>query len=133
MADFLALGFIPGERTPFVGIRRLLPGTSLVWSRGRVEELQTWNLNDVPPLNYGSDREYEDHFRSLLESAVRATLAPTGPTWISLSGGLDSSSVACVAASLAGRELAAYSVLCSAWPEADERTWMRAVGLLSSG
>jgi len=127
MADFLAFGFVTGRRTPYVGIRRLLPGTSLVWSHGRVEELRTWNLDDVSPLSYGSDREYEEHFRSLLQAGVRASLDPSGPTWISLSGGLDSSSVACVASALGEQELAAYSVLCSAWPVADERSWMRAV------
>jgi asparagine synthase (glutamine-hydrolysing) len=127
MADFLAFGFVAGERTPFVGIRRLLPGRSLEWSHGGVRELHTWELDDVSPLSYGSDREYEGHFRSLLQAGVRGSLDPSGPTWISLSGGLDSSTVACVASGLGEQELAAYSVLCSAWPDADERSWMRAV------
>jgi asparagine synthase (glutamine-hydrolysing) len=127
IADFLAFGFITGARTPFAAVRRVLPGTSLVWSAGRLRERRAWSLSDVERLRYGSDGEYEEHLRALLGAAVDGSLDPEHPTWISLSGGLDSSSIACVAAAGGDRDLAALSVLCSAWPEADESPWMRSV------
>jgi asparagine synthase (glutamine-hydrolysing) len=126
-ADFLTFGFITGARTPFEHINRLLPGASLWWNGRRVEDLRSWNLNDVEPLRYAHDADYEEHFCSLFEAGVRGSLASTGPTWISLSGGLDSSSIACMAARSGANDLAAYSVVCSTWPEADERVWMRDV------
>ena len=127
VADFLAYGFMSSERTPYTGVTRLMPGRSLWWSDGRVHELTTWNPADVPPVRCRDDGEYEERFRALLSAGVDGACDPAGPTWISLSGGLDSSSIACVAARDATRNLGAYSILCSAWPEADEREWMRAV------
>jgi asparagine synthase (glutamine-hydrolysing) len=125
LADFLARGFITGERTPYRSIRRILPGQSLWWSEGRLRPVRSWNLADVPSRRYGNDAEYEEQFRALLGAGVRASLAGPGPTFISLSGGLDSSSIACAAAGAS--DLAAYSVICPDWPDTDEQPWMQAV------
>jgi asparagine synthase (glutamine-hydrolysing) len=127
LADFLTFGVITSARTPYRSIRRLVPGQSLWWSDGQLREVQTWDLADVAPVWCRDDGEYEEQFRALLDAGVRAALDTVDSTWISLSGGLDSSSVACVAAQLGARDLAAYSVVCPAWPEADEQRWMQAV------
>jgi asparagine synthase (glutamine-hydrolysing) len=127
LADFLATGFALTERTPYASVRRLLPGQSLWWSNGELSALQTWNLAAASPVRCRDDGEYEERFRSLLAAGVCAARDPGGPTWISLSGGLDSSSVASIAAHDDARDLAAYSVVCSSWPEADETRWMRTV------
>jgi asparagine synthase (glutamine-hydrolysing) len=127
VADFLAAGSVTGERTPYPSIRRLLPGRSLWWSEGALHDLRTWDLADVPAVRCRDDAEYEERFRALLEAAVEGACDRDGTTWVSLSGGLDSSSIACVAAQAGVRNLAAYSVLCTSWPAADERKWMRAV------
>jgi len=55
----------------------------------------------TPPtatLRYKRDADYEEHFRSLLHTAIRCRLGPG--TWAFLSGGLDSSSIVCVASRL---------------------------------
>ena len=127
IADWLAFGMITGARTPYNRVRRLLPGQSLVWSGSRLESRTTWSLNDVEPLRLSSDADYEERFRGELDAAVCGALDSGGRTWISLSGGLDSSAVACAAASAGERDVAAFSVVCANWPEADEREWMRAV------
>ncbi len=127
LADYLALGFIKDERTPYRGIRRLLPGRSLWWADGRVRELRGWSLAGVAPVRCRDDGEYEERFRALLTAAVRAGLEGAGPVWSDCSGGLDSSSVTAVAAMLGGHELTAYSVVTPDYPESDERRWMRAV------
>jgi asparagine synthase (glutamine-hydrolysing) len=127
LADFLATGFIGGERTPYVSVRRLLPGRSLWWSGGRLREIATWSVAELPPVRCRDDADYEERFRELLFDAVRSALAPDGPTWISLSGGLDSSSIACAATAAGARGTEAYSILCRTWPDANEEPWMRAV------
>ena len=127
LADFLAAGSTTSERTPYVSIRRVLPGQSLWWSDGALHTLRTWDLADVPPVRCRDDAEYQERFRALLSEGVRAARDPAGPTWMSLSGGLDSSSIASIAAHDDPRDLAAYSILCSSWPEADEARWMRTV------
>ncbi len=127
LADFLAYGLVTGERTPYRSVRRLLPGQSVRWSGGELRALRTWSLAGVAPLRCRDDAEYEERFRALLEAGVLAALAAPGRTGIALSGGLDSSSIACVAAHAGRGELAAYSTICPRWPEADEQRWMRAV------
>ena len=127
LADFLASGFMSSERTPYASIRRMLPGQSMWWSNGELRALRTWDLADVAPVRCRDDAEYEERFRALLAAGVHAARDPAGPTWMSLSGGLDSSSIASVAARDDARGLAAYSIMCSTWPDADEEPWMRAV------
>jgi asparagine synthase (glutamine-hydrolysing) len=127
LADFLALGVATGERTPYRAIRRLLPGRAIWWSDGRLSERQGWNLADVPPSHCRDDGEYEERFRAELEAGVRSALDTAGPAWVFLSGGLDSSSIACVAARFGRADLAVYSTLYSSWPDVDEQPWMRAV------
>lgn len=126
-ADFLARGFIADHRTPYHGVERLLPGRALWWSAGSVQHLRTWEVADAAPIVCRDDAEYEERFRELLGAAVRSSADGSGKTWVSLSGGLDSSSVACVARALGVPNLGAYSLTCERWRDADERFWMRAV------
>jgi asparagine synthase (glutamine-hydrolysing) len=126
LADFLVHGVATGARTPYRAIRRLLPGRSLWWSGGTLRELHTWNLAGIAPVACRDDAEYDERFRALLRAGVSSALED-GPAWISLSGGLDSSSIAAMAAPSGGSTVGAYSVVSPRWPEADERPWMRAV------
>lgn len=127
LADFLVNGCMTSERTPYPSIRRLVPGRSLWWSGGKTREIETWSLADNRPVTCRDDREYEEIFRALLKAGVTASIGRTGTTWIALSGGLDSSSVACMASDIGAGGLAAYSIISPKWPEADEQDWMRAV------
>ena len=127
LAGFLVSGVMNGQRTPYPSIARLVPGQSLWWADGELRPLRTWNLADVPAVRCRDDAEYEERFRALLCAGVDAARDTAGPTWISLSGGLDSSSIASVAARDNAHGLAAYSTMCTSWPDADEERWMRAV------
>ena len=89
---FLNLRFIPGERTLFAGIRRLLPAHYLIFENGAVHmhryfELQT----ESGPRR--DESHYVDGIRHYLRSAVRKQLISDVPLGVYLSGGLDSSSI----------------------------------------
>jgi asparagine synthase (glutamine-hydrolysing) len=127
LADYLAAGHVLSDRTPYQAIKRLLPGMSVEWRGGGARHLRTWNLADTPAVRCSNNGEYEERFRGLLSAGVRAALDDVqGTAWVSLSGGLDSSSVACVSAK-EGAPLGAFSLVHSSFAEADERHWMRAV------
>jgi asparagine synthase (glutamine-hydrolysing) len=125
LADFLAFGVPSSRRTPYRAIRRLMPGTSLRWSGGRVTELRTWSASDVEPVRFRDNREYEERFEELVGSAVGGALDTGRPTWIALSGGTDSVTVAGAAARHGGGDLRAYSVVAPRWQESDESRWIR--------
>ncbi len=126
-ADYLASGYVTGSRTPFKSVKRLLPGTTLCWSPSGVTLRQTWDLADVEPMPRLRAEEYEARLLELLTEGVRSALGREGATWISLSGGLDSSTIACLAARVPGARIGAYSLTVPDFPEANEEDWMREV------
>ena len=51
----------------------------------------------------GSDAEYEEHFRSVFAQSVRRRLRSDSPILAELSGGMDSSSIVCMADEIISR------------------------------
>src|SRR5207249_1849001 len=64
-----------------------------------------WELEPPAELRYRTDDEYAEHFLALFSEVVGARLRSSRPLGAMLSGGLDSSSVVCMAQELyrAGR------------------------------
>lgn len=84
-------------RTPYESIRSIQPGHSLIIRGGRLEERRFWSPVPKSEIYYKTDPEYEEHFRSLFRESVQRRLRSDRPLWSQLSGGLDSSSIVCVA------------------------------------
>ena len=101
MSDFLLWGLGGHTAETFLdGIRALPGGHYLHLSRedlaaGRAEERRYWQPVAERPL---PPKEAALRFRDLLEDAVRLRLRSDVPVGVTLSGGLDSSSIACLAA-----------------------------------
>ena len=96
VAGFLARG-MEVDITPYKDIYAVTPGHAVVIKDGRVEARRFWRLSPNAKIRYKSDEEYEEHFAQLFREAVRCRLRVDGPVWASLSGGLDSSSIVCMA------------------------------------
>lgn len=97
VADFLIL--LQGQdSTFFEGIHRLPPGHSLRATAERVQIDQFWSPEPTRRIVFGSDQEYVEGFLQVFGTAVEARLRSVEPVGIMVSGGLDSSSVAAVAA-----------------------------------
>jgi len=91
-----------------------------------------WTWGAQPSARYKNDSEYIDHFRELLQQAVRARLRTVSPLAILMSGGLDSTSVTCLVDHLIASEsldVSAHSYSCvfDHTPSADEREYIEAV------
>lgn len=82
--------------TIYEGIFMLQPGHSLTFNNDRVVIKQFWKLKRTKKYK-NFDTAIED-FKRTYEMAVRSRLRTHGEVGISLSGGLDSTSVACLAA-----------------------------------
>lgn len=98
IADFLLFGESQDPAaTAFAHIRRLPPGHSLSWRAGKADIRRYWTLPVDGYTRFPRNADYVDGFRELLQRAVSDCMHPER-TAILMSGGLDSTMVAAVAA-----------------------------------
>jgi asparagine synthase (glutamine-hydrolysing) len=93
---YLALHYVPGDATLFRSIRRVLPGERLVVSIDRPDEPH--GLRYFRPSLEGEEGVCDDELAEIVERAVESRLVADVPVGVFLSGGLDSSLVAAIAA-----------------------------------
>jgi len=101
-----------GETTCYQGIKRLPPAHLMTVSSGKVAGRQYWFLENTSSLRLGSDQEYGEVFGEIYAEAVRCRMRSHRPVGVTLSGGLDSGSVAVLAAretKQTGNRLPAFS------------------------
>jgi asparagine synthase (glutamine-hydrolysing) len=101
VAEFLLLGVTmdPG-RTIYKEIRALEPAGAMVLSGEGVRTWQWWRLERGPDQRYPRREDYAERFREVFRQAVLDRM-PAGPVALQLSAGMDSSSIAAVAATAA--------------------------------
>ncbi|MDQ8186270.1 asparagine synthase-related protein [Pelagicoccus sp. SDUM812002] len=100
LAEFLVLDHSNHATTFYRGIDRLPPGHSIEVRPQGYRLKKYWSLNLNESVEYSSDKEYEEHGRELLNTCVKSNLRSTSSIGAMMSGGLDSSAVACTAARL---------------------------------
>jgi asparagine synthase (glutamine-hydrolysing) len=90
--------FFPSARlTPYVGIDSVPPSSFVAIRNGRQTVTKYWDFDPSRGIRYNTDAEYEEHFRVVFAEAVRRRLRSDSPILAELSGGMDSSSIVCVA------------------------------------
>jgi asparagine synthase (glutamine-hydrolysing) len=110
LGSFLANRFTTGPQTLVQGVRRLLPGHLMVWQGGRSQTRCWWDL-PAPAAHPVTDLDAAAReLHALMEDSVRSKLMSEVPLGVFLSGGLDSSYVAALAAPHAGGRLRTFSV-----------------------
>lgn len=90
--QFLTFEYVPGERTMFQAIRRLLPGHRLTWEQGRWRTEAYWQLPTTPEAER-SAAAWCEALRDELREAVRLRLISDVPLGVLLSGGIDSATL----------------------------------------
>jgi asparagine synthase (glutamine-hydrolysing) len=136
VADHLAGLYEDAEATFFEKIRRLPPSNLLIVEMRESHQSCYWNPDTGYELRLRNDEAYAEAFREVFSEAVRCRLRGSDPIGSMLSGGLDSSSIACMARNQlrgAGRRpLHTFSAIFPSLPEPalrkiDERPWIEAV------
>ena len=89
---FLALGYVPGPMTAFLGIRKLPPAHWLELRDGEMETSRYWKLHYTPKRKISTGDAIAELKWRLAES-VRLRLVSDVPLGAFLSGGVDSSAV----------------------------------------
>ena len=127
LSEYLAFGYSSGDATMFRGIRKLMPGHTLILDApsARIEIGRYWDVPEFSANEEGSDgsgneEQWIHECRSRLEETVRLRLMSDVPLGMFLSGGVDSSAIAALMKRMrtepvktfaVGYEEAAYSEL----------------------
>src|SRR5258705_11734683 len=99
IAGFLMFGACP-NRTPYKGIYSVPPGHAVCVSPERTVIRRFWEMPVGDTIRYRDERRYEEQLRALFREAVAVRLQSDAPVLAELTGGLDSSSVVCMANNL---------------------------------
>ena len=81
------------------GAQKAPPAQALIFARdGTMRRLRYWDPADAPEVRFARDADYEEAFLALYDEVVAGMLDGPGPIGIALSSGLDSGSIAALAA-----------------------------------
>jgi len=96
IAGFLTFGGC-ANRTPYKGIYSVPPGQAVCVSSNGTCIRRFWSMPTGDVIHYQNQQRYEEELRALFREAVAVRLQSKSPVLAELSGGLDSSSVVCMA------------------------------------
>ena len=120
-----------GHLTPYREIRQVPPGHFIRIHNGAEWASRFWRFSPKSRVRYNTDAEYEEHFREIFRSAVGRRLRSDTAVLAELSGGLDSSSIVCMADSISADNMEAttrvdtISYIDTNEPHADDWIYVR--------
>lgn len=101
LAEYLTFQYSISNKTLFEGIDQVMPGHNIVIENGSISTEQYWDIHY--DINYGwTSHSAEDELRILLTDSIDIHLRSDVEVGSYLSGGIDSSLIACLAAGHAG-------------------------------
>jgi asparagine synthase (glutamine-hydrolysing) len=109
--QYLSYGYIPSPLTGFGAIRKLDAGHMLLFSSEKCTKKEFWDLTDITPCNNKlSEEEIIDLLIEELKMVLNRQTRSDVPIGVFLSGGIDSSLIASVAAVTCGLKLNAFTI-----------------------
>lgn len=105
LADFIAMPAVlhqsEGEETIYNNIYQIPAATVLIININGIQKIKYWDgVEDSRKLHFISDEECIKNFNKIFTEAIRCRLRTEHKIAISMSGGLDSTAVACVGAKI---------------------------------
>ena len=127
LPDYLANHATSGAETLYRGVKRLLPGHTLIWRDGALEVKKYWDVSFSKTADHGrSDKDFIAEWYELFRTSVRLRLMADVPLGMFLSGGIDSSAIAAVMSGMVDEPIKTFSVA-FAEREANELAYARIV------
>jgi asparagine synthase (glutamine-hydrolysing) len=121
--NYLAYRYVPDDQAIFQGVKKLPAGHRLAFDAASLHIDCYWRPEYRPRVT--RQDEAVELLREKLSRAVRAQMVSDVPLGVFLSGGVDSSTVAAIAASAQDAPLPTFTLGFDA-PESDERPYARA-------
>jgi len=127
VGDFIINLFEDRTITFYKNILRLPAAHCLTVTRDRLDIRNYWKLDASREIRFRTDQEYTEAFRDIFGEAVKCRVRSSVPVGSALSGGLDSSAIACYARDLLVQKdsrarLHTFSVIFPEAPEQDLRS-----------
>jgi asparagine synthase (glutamine-hydrolysing) len=119
--------------TPYAGIHSVPPSSFVLLRTGRQTTEKYWDFDSAKRIRYRTDQDYEEQFLTLFAQSVRWRLRSDTPILAELSGGMDSSSIVCIADTIIARNeaetprLDTLSYYSDSEPNWDERPYFAKV------
>lgn len=111
LIQFWLYGYSTGARTMYKKVRRVLPGHYLVWKDGGISQHEYWDVRfGLDPAPQRTMDDLADELEELLTDAVRLRLIADVPVGVFLSGGIDSSLIAALAAKVTQGSIRSFSI-----------------------
>jgi asparagine synthase (glutamine-hydrolysing) len=127
LPDYLANHSTSGDETLFSGVKRLLPGHTLVWCDGKIRIDRFWDVTFAKVSDgIRSEQDYIDEWREIFRASVKLRLMADVPLGMFLSGGIDSSAIAAMMSGMVDEPIKTFSVA-FAEREANELQYARIV------
>jgi asparagine synthase (glutamine-hydrolysing) len=95
--------FPAAQLSPYIGIDSVPPSSFVRLQPRKRTITKYWDFDPGKRICYRTDTEYEEHFRNIFGQAVRRRLRSDSPVLAELSGGMDSSSIVCMADTIIAR------------------------------
>lgn len=89
---YLTFNYIPAPWTIWQGVRHVMPGTWVKFTRGGSQTQRWWNLADQRERGHRFE-DWSEEFMAILDDATRIRLRADVPWGAFLSGGVDSSTI----------------------------------------
>ena len=125
--DYLVYGYLDHtENTFFEGIKQLRPAHFLCIEKSEIKVNRYWDIDPKNVLRYVNDQDSASKFYEIFEDSIKLRLRSDVPVGTCLSGGLDSSSIVCVANGLLSqnKHLQKTFSACSEVKKYDEREYI---------
>lgn len=100
LADNLVRQTGDHEVTYYQGVFRVPPGSTVEVHGAAFSKHQFWDPEGIAEVRFSNDHDYVEAFKERLDKAVRASLRSCRPPCATITGGLDSSSIAVTAADI---------------------------------
>jgi len=98
------------DETLFENVKRLLPGSYLIWKDGNLKIEKYWDVSFEPKHAEKSDSEFVEEWRELFKKSVELRLMADVPLGMFLSGGIDSSAICAMMAQMVDAPIKTFSV-----------------------
>ncbi len=109
--EYMTFGYVAGARSIISGIRQLPPGSRMVWRRGEEPRIDRY-WRPPTPVEQATEsvEDLTSELERLLTDSVKSRLIADVPVGVFLSGGVDSTLIAALAARESSRPIQTFTV-----------------------